>query len=171
MSVHAKRDKNNFISIILNKIMLASNYSQKCNLSITSKLICNHIKFKFYLRRRYKQVYLYVRFTDNFGNIQQRHEFYRDLQILIPNIEIESIKGHYTGLTINTSDQDSLHLFLKLISLLSSPKDFNIKKTKIYKVYHNRFDVSNIPIHIHFTHKQLCQLKCHDLIRILIDET
>lgn len=171
MNVHVKRDKNNFISIILNKIILASNYSQKCNLSITSKLICNHIRFKFYLRRRYKQIYLYTRFTDNFGNIQQRHEFYRDLQILIPNIEIESIKGHYTGLVINTSHPETLHLFLKLISLLSNPKDFNVKKTKIYKVFHNKLCASNIPIHIHFTHTQLNQLKCYDLIRILIDET
>ena len=47
MTVNAKKDKNNFINIILNKIMLAQNFSQRVDLTITRKRILNHIMLSF----------------------------------------------------------------------------------------------------------------------------
>ena len=169
MSAHAtKRDSNNFISLILSKIELARNFKQRIALTITCKKILGHITLKFYLRKRHQKLYLFIRPTDNFGNIQQRHKFYLDIKRLIPEVKIESIKGHYTGFTIDIYENyDTVIQMLKLISLLSKPKDFYKKVTKVFISYYNYETASVTPIHIRFTHTELKQLECNDLIYTL----
>lgn len=169
MSAHAtKRDSNNFISLILSKIELARNFKQRIALTITCKRILGHITLKFYLRKRHKKLYLFIRPTDNFGNIQQRHKFYLDIKRLLPDVTIESIKGHYTGFTIDIFEHyETVIQMLKLISLLSRPKDFYKKETKVFISYYNYQESSVTPIHIRFTHTELKQLECSDLLNTL----
>lgn len=149
MTAGAKKDKNNFINIILNKVILARDFHQRVALSITSKSILNHVVLKFYLRRRYNNLYLYTRIQDNFSNKTERHNFYRDLKVLIPELVIEGKKGNYTGLTLDvTYTNESLVQYLKLIAMFARPQDFyrTLKKDSIS--YTNYITTSKIPIHI-----------------------
>lgn len=159
-----KRDKNSFISLILSKIELARNFKQRIALTITCKRILGHITLKFYLRKRHQKLYLFIRPIDNFGNMQQRHKFYLDIKRLIPEVTIESIKGHYTGFVIDIIEHyNAVIQILKLTSLLSRPQDFYIRKTKVFLNYYNYQAASVTPIHIRFTHTELKQLECDDL--------
>lgn len=169
MTANVKRkDSNNFINIILNKISLAQNFSQKVALSITKRKILRHVTLKFYLRRRYKTLILYVRVDDRFRNKGERGNFYRDLKLLIPDIEIEGTQGHYKGfgLELCSDTNESLILLLKLISLFSRPKDFYVKNGNIWKSYYNYVESSKIPIHFRFTNSLLSQLKNEDIIEL-----
>lgn len=169
MTANVKRkDSNNFINIILNKISLAQNFSQKVALSITKRKILKHVTLKFYLRRRYETLILYVRVDDRFRNKGERGNFYRDLKLLIPDIEIEGTQGHYKGfgLELRSDANESLILLLKLISLFSRPKDFYVKNGNIWKSYYNYVESSKIPIHFRFTSSLLSQLKNEDIIEL-----
>lgn len=169
MTAHAtKRDSNSFISLILSKIELARNFKQRIALTITCKRILGHITLKFYLRKRHKKLYLFIRSIGNFGSIQQRHKFYLDIKKLIPNVTIESTKGHYTGFIIDIFEHyETVIQMLKLISLLSRPKDFYKKETKVFISYYNYQESSVTPIHIRFTHAELKQLEYSDLLYTL----
>lgn len=166
-----KRDKNNFINIILTKIELAKNFHQRVALAITSKSILHHITFKFYIRKRYKELFLYTRLLGNFGSQSQRNLFVKDIVNLIPNLTIESTKGHYQGFVIHLTEEtkESLILFLKLISLLAQPKDFELQKTKIYYSYFNKPETSLIPVHLRFTLKQVDLIQYQDLRETLLN--
>ena len=169
MTANVKKDKNNFINIILNKITLAQNFSQRVDLTITRKRILNHIMLSFYLRRRYNTLILYIRPVDKFGSITERHKFYKDFKLLIPSLKFEGTKGHYKGflLTICNETNNDLILLLKLISLFSRPKDFYTKNSKVFKSFFNYVNTSLIPIHLRFTNKQLSELTCGDIILLL----
>lgn len=160
-----KRDPNNFIHIILNKLTLVKEFHQRIDLSITSKVILNCATLKFYIRRRHQKVFLYTRFQGNFGSIKNRHLFISDFIKLIPSLQIESTKGHYSGLIIeiNESTNNDLIMYLKLLSLLSKAKDFYKKETKAFISYYNYINTSQTPIHLRFTHSQLNQLLNLDL--------
>ena len=167
------RDKNNFISIILNKIALAKNFHQRCAFTLTEKRILNHITLKFYIRRRYNDLYLYIRMSKhNFGSIVECHKFFIDIYNLFPQLYLESTQGHYKGwlLKINQDTEDTLISLLKLISLLSRPKDFYVKDTKLFKSYVNYRHTSSIPVHLRFTQVKLLDLRCYDLIKTLYTE-
>lgn len=169
MTANVKRkDSNNFINIILNKISLAQIFSQKVALSITKRKILKHVTLKFYLRRRYKTLILYVRVDDRFRNKGERGNFYRDLKLLIPDIKIEGTQGHYKGfgLKLCSDTNESLILLLKLISLFSKPKDFYVKNGNIWKSYFNYVESSKIPIHFRITNSLLSQLKNEDIIEL-----
>jgi len=165
MNVNVKKDKNNFINIILNKVSLAQHFHQRVALTITKRRILNHIMLRFYLRRRFKTLYLYTRLDDKFGSKTERHNFYKDIRSLIPSIKVEGTQGNYTGFILELCNEtnNDLILFLKLISLLSKPQDFYVKKSKVFQSYLNYTDSSKIPIHLRFTVKQLEQLTCGDL--------
>lgn len=169
MTANAKRkDSNNFINVILNKISMAQNFSQRIALSITKKSLLKHVTFKFYLRRRYERLYLYIRVQDKFRNRKERGRFYRDMKLLIPNLDIEGTTGNYTGLILElcNNTNESLILLLKLISLFSKPKDFYVKNGTIWKSFYNYVESSKIPIHIRFTNNLLSQLTNEDLIEL-----
>ena len=168
VNVKRKKDPNNFINVILNKISLAQNFSQKVALSITKRKILKHVTLKFYLRRRYKKLILYVRVNDKFRNKSERGNFYRDLKLLIPSIEIEGTKGHYKGFgfILCPETNNDLILLLKLISLCSRPKDFYVKNSKMFKSFYNYIDSSPIPIHLRFANNLLSQLTNEDLIEL-----
>lgn len=165
VDVKRKRDRNNFIQVILSKIALARDFKQRIALTITSKVILRHVTLRFYLRKRYNDLYLFICLKDGFGSITERHRFYKDFVSLIPQLRTEGIKGHYTGFTLllNSNSNDSLVLLLKLISLLSHPEDFYCKDTKIYKSFFNYPETSQTPIHLNFTLTKLKQLQCFDL--------
>lgn len=164
-----KRDTNNFISIILNKIMLARHFKQRVALSITSRTVLKSIKLKFYLRKRYKKLYLYTRvIKSNFGNSKNQLNFLNDLILLVPELELESTQGHYKGLILDvTQDSDSLYYYLKLIAYLSKPETFYKRVYKIYTSLYNYEHTSITPIHIQITNTKLNQLKCIDIIETL----
>ena len=167
-----KRDRNNFIPTILSKIELASNFHQRVQLAITSRVILGHCKLVFYLRRRHNKLFLYIRLkSDGFCSVGERHKFYLDIINLIPNLKIDSIKGHYKGwiLSLTEETKEDLITFLKFISLLSKPKDFYVKNSKIYKSFFNYQETSSIPIHIQITWNKLWNLKCYDLYKTLTD--
>lgn len=168
VNVKRKKDPNNFINIILNKISLAQNFSQKVALTITKRKILKHVTLKFYLRRRYKQLILYIRVDDKFRNKSERGNFYRDLKLLFPDIKIEGTQGHYKGfgLELCPETNNTLILLLKLISLCSRPKDFYVKNSKVFKSFYNYIDSSPIPIHLRFTNNLLSQLTNEDLIEL-----
>lgn len=169
MTANVKRkDPNNFINIILNKISLAQNFSQKVALTLTKRKILKHVTLKFYLRRRYKTLILYIRVDDRFRNKSERGNFYRDLKLLIPDIIIEGTQGHYKGfgLELCPETNNALILLLKLISLCSKPKDFYIKNSKVFKSFYNHINSSPIPIHLRFTNNLLSQLTNEDLIEL-----
>lgn len=169
MTANVKRkDSNNFINVILNKISMAQNFSQRIALSITKKSLLKHVTFKFYLRRRFKRLYLYIRVQDKFRNRKERGRFYRDMKLLVPKLDIEGTTGNYTGLILElcNNTNESLILLLKLISLFSKPKDFYVKNGTIWKSFYNYVESSKIPIHIRFTNNILSQLTNEDLIEL-----
>lgn len=167
-----KKDKNNFINIILNKITLAKNFHQRVALAITSKVILKYITLKFYIRRRHSELYLYIRTQGKFSNITEAHNLYRDFVKLIPELQLEGTKGHYKGWLLHLTDANTQALIklLKIISLLSRPKDFTVKDTKIYRSYVNYPESSAIPIHLQFTKSILYTLQNIDLINLLFNE-
>ena len=163
-------DKNNFITIILNKIELAKNFHQRVALSITSKVIMNCITLKFYLRRRYQKLFLYTRFQKcSLGNVSNKHKLINDIKTLVPDLSIESTKGHHLGfiLELNNDTKDALIQFLKIIAVLASPKDFYVKDTQVYKSFWNYRHTSSIPIHVQITQSLFKTLKSADLIDYL----
>lgn len=164
------KDKNNFINIILNKIELAKNFHQRVALSITSKVIMNCITLKFYLRRRYQKLFLYTRFQKcSLGNVSNRHQLINDIKTLVPELSIESTKGHHLGfiLELNNDTKGALIQFLKIIAVLASPKDFYVKDTQVYKSFWNYQHTSSIPIHLQITQSLFRTLKSADLIYYL----
>lgn len=164
------KDKNNFINVILNKIELAKNFHQRVALSITSKVIMNCITLKFYLRRRYQKLFLYTRFQKcSLGNVSNRHQLINDIKTLVPELSIESTKGHHLGfiLELNNDTKDALVQFLKIIAVLASPKDFYVKDTQVYKSFWNYQHTSPIPIHLQITQSLFRTLKSADLIYYL----
>lgn len=167
-----KRDSNNFISVILNKIELASNFHQRVQLAITSKTILKHCRLVFYLRRRHNELFLYIRLKkDGFCSIGERHKFFLDLYKLVPSIKLDSTKGHYIGciLPITQDTKEDLIYFLKLTSLLSKPEDFYSKNTKLYRTFTNYITTSNIPIHIGILWDKFLDLRCYDIYKTLTD--
>lgn len=164
------KDKNNFINILLNKIELAKNFHQRVALSITSKVIMNCITLKFYLRRRYQKLFLYTRLQKcSLGNVSNRHQLINDIKTLVPELSIESTKGHHLGfiLELNNDTKDALIQFLKIIAVLASPKDFYVKDTQVYKSFWNYQHASSIPIHLQITQSLFRTLKSADLIYYL----
>lgn len=164
------KDKNNFINIILNKIVLAKNFHQRVALSITSKVIMNCITLKFYLRRRYQKLFLYIRLQKcSLGNVSNRHQLINDIKTLVPELSIESTKGHHLGfiLELNNDTKDALIQFLKIIAVLAGPKDFYVKDTQVYKSFWNYQHTSSIPIHLQITQSLFRTLKSADLIYYL----
>lgn len=164
------KDKNNFITIILNKIELAKNFHQRVALSITSKVIMNCITLKFYLRRRYQKLFLYTRFQKcSLGNVSNKHKLVNDIKTLVPDLSIESTKGHHLGfiLELNNDTKDALIQLLKIIAVLTSPKDFYVKDTQVYKSFWNYRHTSSIPIHLQITQSLFKTLKSTDLIDYL----
>lgn len=164
------KDKNNFITIILNKIELARNFHQRVALSITSKVIMNCVTLKFYLRRRYQKLFLYTRFQKcSLGNVSNKHKLINDIKTLVPDLSIESTKGHHLGfiLELNNDTKDALIQFLKIIAVLASPKDFYVKDTQVYKSFWNYRHTSSIPIHLQITQSLFKTLKSADLIDYL----
>lgn len=164
------KDKNNFINVILNKIELAKNFHQRVALSITSKIIMNCITLKFYLRRRYQKLFLYTRLQKcSLGNVSNRHQLVNDIKTLVPELSIESTKGHHLGfiLELNSDTKDALIQFLKIIAVLASPKDFYVKDTQVYKSFWNYRHTSSIPIHLQITQSLFRTLKSADLIYYL----
>lgn len=165
-----KRDRNNFITIILSRIMTAKLFHQRVALSITSKRVLNYIHCKFYIRRRYNDLYLYIRIQGNFRNIRECHTFIEDLYNITPCAKIEGSQGHYKGLVIPLTDNVinyDLINFLKLLSLLAHPQDFYRNITKVYYSYYNYQDTSSIPIHLRFTKSLINNLKNEDLKQLL----
>jgi len=170
VDVPKTKDKNNFINIILNKIELAKNFHQRVALSITSKVIMNCITLKFYLRRRYRKLFLYTRLQKcSLGNVSNRHQLINDIKTLVPELSIESTKGHHLGfiLELNNDTKDALIQFLKIIAVLASPKDFYVKDTQVYKSFWNYQHTSSIPIHLQITQSLFRTLKSADLIYYL----
>lgn len=165
VNVKTKRDPNNFIVTILNKITMAQNFNQRVDLTITRKRILNCATLSFYLRRRHKSLYLYIRCDGKFGSKRELHSFYKDIQLLIPHLILEGTQGHYTGfnLEICNDTNNNLILLLKLISLLSKQKDFYVKNSKVFKSFFNYVKSSKIPIHLRFTNNMLALLKCETL--------
>lgn len=166
------KDKNNFINIILNKIELAKNFHQRVALSITSKVIMDCITLKFYLRRRYQKLFLYTRFHKcSLGNVSNKHQLINDIKTLVPDLSIESTKGHHLGfiLELNNDTKDALIQFLKIIAVLASPKDFYVKDTQVYKSFWNYRHTSSIPIHLQITQSLFRTLKSTDLIYQLLE--
>lgn len=166
-----KRDKNSFIQVILSKIELAQSFHQRIALSITSKRILNHVVLKFYLRKRYNKLFLYIRLFDKFSNRNERHKFYLDLPKLIPALALTSIKGHYTGwlLELTPENKPQLIKLLKLIVLLANPKDFYRKFQKTTYSYFNYPETSQVPIHFNIKKETLLDLRCYDLFKTLED--
>lgn len=164
------KDKNNFINLILNKIELAKNFHQRVALSITSKAIMNCITLKFYLRRRYQKLFLYTRLQKcSLGNVSNKHKLINDIKTLVPELSIESTKGHHLGfiLELNNDTKGALIQFLKIIAVLASPKDFYVKDTQVYKSFWNYQHTSSIPIHLQITQSLFRTLKSADLIYYL----
>ena len=169
MTANVKRkDPNNFINVILNKISMAQNFSQRVALTITKKIILKHATLRFYLRRRFKRLYLYIRVDDRFRNRKERGRFYRDMKLLVPSLDIEGTYGNYTGLILElcNDSNENLILLLKLISLFSRPKDFYVKNGTIWKSYYNYVESSKIPIHFRFTNNLLSNLENEDIIEL-----
>lgn len=167
-----KRDKNNFIPTILSKIELANNFHQRIDLAITRRVILSHVHLAFYIRRRHNTIYLYMRVCkEGFGSRTRLHQFYVDLTRLIPTLKLEGTQGHYKGciLEIKNETKDDLVYLLKLISLLSKPKDFYVKDTKIYKSFLNYTNTSSIPIHLQITQSKFLDLKCYDIYKTLTE--
>lgn len=166
-----KKEANNFINLIINKIEMARNFHQRVALSITSKSILNHSAvLKFYIRRRHDNIYLYIRLDKcSFGNRERKHNFIKDLHLLFPQATIEAIQGHYKGLVFHITDDNrqSIVDILKLIAVLAYPHFYYSKDTKIYKSFFNYQTTSSIPIHLQLLNSKLKQLKNEDLLNTL----
>lgn len=161
------KEKNNFINIIVNSVYKARNFKQRIRLCVTSKVICNHVQLRFYLRKRYNKVYLYTRILrKGFGNNKNQKDFLDDIVLLVPEITIESTQGHYTGLLLDTDNNEALVTYLKLIALLARSKDFALQKTKVYISFFNKPETSSIPIHGNITCTQFKQLKSKEIINV-----
>lgn len=159
-----KKDKNNFIELILKSIICSKYFHQKIRLAITNRTILNHIKLRFYLRRRFDKIYLYTRvLKSGFGNNENLKLFLDDIKLLIPTIEIETTQGHFKGLILDVDNKEDLILYLSILSLLSYPKDFKLKQTKIFYSYINNKECSRIPIHFRFTKRIIQQLRTIEL--------
>lgn len=168
MPAHVKRDKNNFIELIITKLSLTRDFKQKIQLNITQKRILNHVSLKFYIRKRYKKLFLYTSVTGKNLSRINKHSIIKDFKTLIPEIEIDSTQGNYKGILINATDNyETIIKFLKLISLLSQPNDFYLKESSVYKSYFNYIQKSKIPIHLKLTKKVIQQLKDIDIINVL----
>lgn len=158
------KDKNNFIVLILNSIICSTYFHKKIRLAITNRTILKFIKLRFYLRKRFNKTYLYTRILKSgFGNNENLKIFLDDLKLLIPELEIETTQGHYKGLIIDTINKEALILYLSVLSLLSRPDDFLLRKSKIFYSYYNKIDSSKIPIHFRFIKKKIDNLKTIEL--------
>ena len=159
-----KKDRNNFIELILKSIICSKYFHQKIRLAITNRTILNHIKLRFYLRRRFDKIYLYTRvLKSGFGNNKNLKLFLDDIKLLIPAIEIETTQGHFKGLVLDIDNKEDLILYLSVLSLLSRPDDFLLKKSKVFYSYYNKIDSSKIPIHFRFTSHKIGNLKTIEL--------
>lgn len=168
MNAHVKRDKNSFIELIVTKLSLARDFKQKIQLNITQKRILNHVALKFYIRKRYRKLFLYTSVTGKNLSRINKHSIIKDFKMLIPEIEIDSTQGNYKGILLNATDNyETIIKFLKLISILSQPNDFYLKESNIYKSYFNYIQKSKIPIHLKLTKKIIQQLKDQDIINVL----
>lgn len=164
----SKKDRNNFINLILQKISLVKNFHQRIAMSITSKVILNCYEAKFYLRKRREKIFLYTRFrTLKSTSRSLLHHCIKDINSLLYHGEIESIKGHIQGIVIDTDNTDDLVQLLKIIAILSSPQDFYKEDKKIYRCIYNYPYTSQIPIHFKITKKKLNELQHPDIVCLL----
>ena len=166
--VHIKK-YTSFIDVILNKISLAKGFHQQTKFTLTTANILNCFKLVFYLRKRYKNIYLYTRVKFIKAGFRYNiHNFINDLQKILSNIQLETTQGHITGFTIDViNDEETLYNFLKLISILKAPEYFYSKDTKVYKSFYNYIATNKIPIHFRITQKTLSELTCYDLFQQL----
>ena len=142
------KEPNNFINLILNSVYKARGFKQQFRFTITSKVVCECITLRFYIRKRYNEVYLYTRiYKDNFGNNQHIKDFLESICLLCNDISIVSTQGHYKGLLINTSNSESLYNYLKLIAVLANPHTFITTKNKYFISLKNKVESSRIPVH------------------------
>lgn len=163
-----RKDRNNFIRLILQKIALVKSFHQKIAMSITRKVFLNCFEAKFYLRKRYEKVFLYTRIKYvKSGKVTNLHTCILDLFRCLKNSQLESTKGHLNGIVIDTDNTDDLVVLLKLIAILSSPKDFVMKDTKVYKCIYNKKETSDIPIHFRITQKLFLDFKNYDIYALL----
>ena len=148
------KEPNNFINLIINSVYKARNFKQQFRFTITSKEVLKSITLRFYIRKRYNEVYLYTRiYKNNFGNNKHQYEFLKSIlgilgyESRINEIQILSTQGHYKGILINTQYEDILNNFLKLISYLANFKSFEVKETTHHISFKNKVESSTIPIH------------------------
>lgn len=164
----SKKDRNNFIRLILQRIALVKTFHQKTAMSITRKVFLNCFEAKFYLRKRYEKVFLYTRIKYvKSGKVTNLHTCILDLFRCLKNSQLETTQGHLNGIVINTDNTDDLVTFLKLIAILSAPKDFVMKDTKVYKCIYNKKETSDIPIHFRITQKLFLDFKNYDIYALL----
>lgn len=160
-----KRDRNNFITLILSNLELARHFHKRVDLNITAKKILGHIYLRFYIRRRYNKLYLYTRVLDKgFGNRQQKKKFLQDMCQLVSGLTIETTQGHRRGLLIEASSINSIVTYLKYISLFAYPKDFYYVPKDLTLSIRNYEDASTIPIHISFRRNLKSKLTYEDII-------
>lgn len=163
-----RKDRNNFIRLILQKIALVKSFHQKIAMSITRKVFLNCFEAKFYLRKRYDKIFLYTRIKYlKSGKVTNLHTCILDLFRCLKNSQLESTQGHLNGIVIDTDNTDDLVMFLKLIAILSAPKDFVMKDTKVYKCIYNKKETSDIPIHFRITQKLFLDFRNYDIYALL----
>lgn len=163
-----RKDRNNFIRLILQKIALVKSFHQKIAMSITRKVFLNCFEAKFYLRKRYDKVFLYTRIKYiKSGKVTNLHTCIFDLFRCLKNSQLESTQGHLNGIVIDTDNTDDLVMLLKLIAILSAPKDFVMKDTKVYKCIYNKQETSDIPIHFRITQKLFLDFRNYDIYALL----
>lgn len=165
-----KRDRNNFINIILNNINVAFHFHKRVDLNITAKIILKHIRLRFYIRRRYSQLYLYTRVLDKgFGNQKQKKKFLDDMLTLIPELKIESTQGHHKGLLLllDKNDLSTCVKYLKYISLFAYPQDFYITNLTTGYSIKNYETTSTIPVHITIRKNVLSNLNYYDICQCI----
>lgn len=163
-----RKDRNNFIRLILQKIALVKSFHQKIAMSITRKVFLNCFEAKFYLRKRYDKIFLYTRIKYlKSGKVTNLHTCILDLFRCLKNSQLESTQGHLNGIVIDTDNTDDLVMLLKLIAILSSPKDFVMKDTKVYKCIYNKKETSDIPIHFRITQKLFLDFRNYDIYALL----
>lgn len=164
-----KRDSNNFISVILDKINLAVYFKKRVAFNLTRRIILRHIRLNFYIRKRYDEFFLYIRVqSQNFGSQRAFNIFMRDICTLIPNLQLDSIKGHYKGWKLQIlENREDLIYFLKLISLLSRPQDFYVKLNKSSLSFYNKPESSHVPVHLQITNTKLQNIESSDLASVL----
>lgn len=164
----SKKDRNNFIRLVLQKIALVKTFHQRVAMSITRKVFLNCFEAKFYLRKRYDKVFLYTRIKYvKSGKVTNLHTCILDLYRCLKNATLESTQGHLNGIVINTNNMDDIATLLKLIAILSSPKDFVMKDTKVYKCIYNKLKSSDIPIHFRITQTLFLDFRNYDICALL----